>query len=279
MKKHLRNGNKGNKVAKNAVIYARTATWDQASPNPPAAMTAQLEECRKYARAHGLTISREIMALGSAGREQFEAMVSYVKANPACRTVLVEKTDRLFRNWHDCVRIEDLVQELDLEIHLVREGRVISANSKSQDKLVRGVHALVARNYLENLREEITKAQTAKAKNGTFPGRAPFGYLNQSRKIEVDPVTGPVVRLIFDIYKTGKHTLGSLEQAIHNTTGRAIHPSSLRQILRSRFYTGVFVWDGAEYSGKHKPLVDRKTFAKVQRLISAQSSLRVRRMR
>jgi len=155
------------------------------------------------------------------------------------------------------------------EIHLVREGQVISANRKSQDKLVRDLHVLMTRNYLENLREEIRKGQNQKAKNGKFPGRAPFGYRNQFGKIEVDPVTAPVVRLIFCTYKSGKHTLGSLRQAIHETTGHAIRPSSLRKILTNRFYTGLFVWDGAEHIGNHKPLVDRKTFKKVQRALAA----------
>jgi hypothetical protein len=43
-------------------------------------------------------------------------------------TTLVEKTDRLYRNFRDCVTLENL----DVEIHLPKEGQIISKDSKSQ---------------------------------------------------------------------------------------------------------------------------------------------------
>jgi len=42
-------------------------------------------------------------------------MVSYLRAHPECRILLVEKTDRLYRNFKDYVTIDDL----DLQIHFV----------------------------------------------------------------------------------------------------------------------------------------------------------------
>jgi site-specific DNA recombinase len=45
-------------------------------------------------------------------------MVAYFKANPSVRVILVEKTDRLYRNIRDWVTID----ELDVEIHLPKEG-------------------------------------------------------------------------------------------------------------------------------------------------------------
>ena len=49
--------------------------------------------------------------------------------------MLVEKTDRLYRNFRDAVTLEDL----DVEIHLVKEGQVISKDAKSQAKLIHGI--------------------------------------------------------------------------------------------------------------------------------------------
>ena len=54
--------------------------------------------------------------------------MQFLSRNSGCRVVIVEKTDRLYRNFRDCVTLEDL----DVEIHLPREGQVISNNSKSQ---------------------------------------------------------------------------------------------------------------------------------------------------
>jgi site-specific DNA recombinase len=56
------------------------------------------------------------------GRTNFEQMVRHLKTHANVRTVLVEKTDRLYRNLRDWVTLD----ELDIEIHLVKEGVVLS---------------------------------------------------------------------------------------------------------------------------------------------------------
>ena len=80
-------------------------------------------------------------------------MLEFLRANPNIRTVLVEKTDRLYRNFKDYVTLEDY----DLEVHLVKEGTVISKDSKSHDKFIHGIKVLMAKNYIDNLSEEISK--------------------------------------------------------------------------------------------------------------------------
>jgi site-specific DNA recombinase len=89
----------------------------------------------------------------TTGRKQFGEMVQYFEKHPEFRVVIVEKTDRLYRNFHDCVTLEDL----GIEIHLPKEGQVINKDSKSQAKLVHGIQLVIARNYIENLREEVKK--------------------------------------------------------------------------------------------------------------------------
>jgi recombinase len=68
-------------------------------------------------------------------------LIEYLKANPEVKTVLVEKTDRLYRNFKDYVTLEDY----DLEVHLVKEGSIISKNSKSHDKFIHGIKVLMAK--------------------------------------------------------------------------------------------------------------------------------------
>jgi len=43
------------------------------------------------------------------------------------------------------------------EIHLPKEGQVISKDAKSQDKFFHGIQLVIARNYIENLREELRR--------------------------------------------------------------------------------------------------------------------------
>ncbi len=60
-----------------------------------------------------------------AGRIAFGEMLAFLRKNRTCRILLVEKTDRLHRNLKDWVTLD----ELGLEIHLVKENIVISQDS------------------------------------------------------------------------------------------------------------------------------------------------------
>jgi DNA invertase Pin-like site-specific DNA recombinase len=44
--------------------------------------------------------------------------------------------------------------------------------AKSQAKLIHGMQLVLARNYIENLREEVKKGMREKAEQGLYPGRA-----------------------------------------------------------------------------------------------------------
>ena len=68
------------------------------------------------------------------------------------------------------------MDELDVEIHLVKEGVVISRDSKSSEKFVHGIKVLMAKNYIDNLSEEARKGQLEKAEQGIWPTKAPLGY-------------------------------------------------------------------------------------------------------
>ena len=78
-------------------------------------------------RAQKLTVLREFVDVETAkqaGRSQFGEMLAFLKAKPACRTILVEKTDRLYRNIKDWLTID----ELDVTVHFVKETRSSAAS-------------------------------------------------------------------------------------------------------------------------------------------------------
>src|SRR5207245_5341032 len=129
-----------------------------------------------------------------------------------------KKTDRLNRNLRHAVTLEDL----DIEIHLVKEGQIISKDAKSQTKLIHGMHLVLARHYIENLREEVKKGMREKAEQGMYPGRAPFGYRNNKaeRTIEVHTENSAIVKRIFDLYASGQYSLAHLRSVIRTEAGR-----------------------------------------------------------
>ena len=246
-----------------AVLYARVSSKDQEKEGY--SIPAQLKLLREYAQKHGFTIVNEFIDVETAkatGRKHFGEMLKFLKGSRDCRTVIVEKTDRLYRNFRDFVTLEDL----NVEVHLPKEGQIISQESKSQAKLVHGIQLVIARNFIENLKEEVRKGMREKAEQGIYPTRAPFGYRNNKlqRTIEVDPDKAPILKRMFQLYATGQCSLAKLGKSVSEEFGIRHPKSYLERILKNPFYVGLFVWEGKTYKGTHPPLFSNDLFEKVQ---------------
>src|SRR5689334_25147211 len=95
-------------------------------------------------------------------------MVKFLKRS-SVRVLLVEKTDRLYRNLKDYVTVD----ELDLEIHFVKENVIVSQDSRSSEKFMHGIKVLMAKNFIDNLSEETKKGMLEKAEQSIYQiGRA-----------------------------------------------------------------------------------------------------------
>ena len=85
---------------KDAVIYARVSSKDQEREG--FSIPAQLKFLREYALKNNFHVSREFIDVETAkttGRKQFGEMLQFFGRNPGCRILIVEKTDRLYRNF------------------------------------------------------------------------------------------------------------------------------------------------------------------------------------
>jgi site-specific DNA recombinase len=125
-----------------AVLYARVSSADQEREG--FSIPSQRKLLREYPRQHRLTILQEFVDVETAkqaGRAGFGEMLAFLKATPACRTILVEKTDRLYRNFRDYVTLE----ELAVAVHFVKEHTVISPEFRSSDKLMHNIKVVMAK--------------------------------------------------------------------------------------------------------------------------------------
>ena len=257
-----------------AYIYARVSSREQEREGY--SIPAQRKLLSEYAVTRDFEVVHVFIDVESAknpGRKEFGSMLRLLQNGSECRIVLVEKTDRLYRNRTDSLMFEELIENHGVEVHLVKEGRVISKNSRSQDKFMHDIHVAVAKNYIENLKEEVKKGMREKAEQGIYPACPPFGYQNNkvARIIEVDPVRAPVLRHIFELYATGHYSLTPLRKAVQAEHGVNFARSYLEKILKNRFYLGYFVWQGIEYKGTHEPLITVDLFEQVQRVFAGRT--------
>ena len=139
---------------KKAVIYARVSSNDQEQTG--FSIPAQLQMLRDHANKAGLEVVEEFLEVESAskaGRKEFSRMVQLITNDNSITEILVEKTDRLYRNFKDHVMIDDL----GINIQFVNDGRVIGKDSKSSDRFVHDIETAQARLYLNNLSDEVKK--------------------------------------------------------------------------------------------------------------------------
>src|SRR5450432_454330 len=195
------------------VLYVRVSSKDQEAEG--FSIPAQSRLLREYAASKGFVIVREFEDVETAkvsGRSHFNEMLAYLKKHHAtCRTILAEKTDRLYRNLKDWVTLDDL----DVEIHFVKENEIASRSSGSSEKLIHGIKVLMAKNVIDNLSEETRKGMLEKARSGIYPSFAPVGYRNVDgpngkRIIKPDPVAAELITELFARFSTGRYSLDGL---------------------------------------------------------------------
>ena len=269
-----------------AVLRARVSSKEQEEEG--FSLPAQIRPLQEYAARNSFVIVQEFIDVESAktgGRAGFNEMVAYLKKHQStCRTILVEKTDRLYRNIKDWA----VLDELGVTIHFVKENVIIGPESRSNDQFVHGIKVLMARNYSLNLGEETIKGMLEKARAGIYPSFAPVGYRNADgpagkRVIVADPDTAPVITELFDRFATGSYSIKALvaELRVEGITlrGRRFSSSTVHQILRKRLYMGDFDWDGTTYQGTHEPLVTRECWERVQALLEARARTKTRKVK
>lgn len=117
-----------------AVIYARVSSEEQKKEG--FSIPAQLDLLRNFARKNNIQIIKEFEEAETAkqaGRHQFNEMLKFLKKSKDVKTILCEKTDRLYRNFKDYVNLD--VDTTGYTVYLVKEGVILSPKSTSHEKL------------------------------------------------------------------------------------------------------------------------------------------------
>jgi site-specific DNA recombinase len=272
---------------KQTVIYARVSSKEQEKEG--FSIPAQLKLLKEYAAANGFTIAQEYVDVETAkqtGRAAFGEMIAYLKAHRSVRAMLVEKTDRLYRNLKDWVTVD----ELDVELHFPKEGVALSRESRSSEKFMHGIKVLMAKNYIDNLSEEARKGMQEKAEQGIWPTKCPLGYRNITgpdgkRIIATDPAIAPLIAKLFEWYARGDISLKEAARKAHTAglayprSGAKVPVSTIHTILRNRLYTGWFEWNGKLIQGRHEALIPVELWERVQGVLDGRFAKKAKRGR
>lgn len=251
------------------VMYVRVSSDDQ---RDGFSIPAQIELLVNYARDKNFRIVRifeESMSAKDSGRIEFNKMLRYLRNHPEVKTILVEKTDRLYRNFKDYATLDDT----KYEIHLVKENEILSKDSTSHQKLIHGLKVLLAKNFIDNLREETIKGRRKKAQEGFIVGGAPYGYKKINKNdADVVPEQAYFIQQAYKCYLNGMSLAETREELmrqgiIYRPHQPVISRGHLHRILSNPYYTGNVPYHGELFPGKFRAIVSMETFNKVQTLL------------
>ena len=252
---------------KTCFAYIRVSTVKQGEG---VSLEAQKDAINIFADRHAITVSKwfeEKETAAKKGRPIFNRMVSELQKHKA-DGIIVHRIDRSARNFADWAKIGDLA-DAGFDIHFATE----SLDFRSRGgRLAADVQAVVAADYIRNLREECIKGLNGRLKQGLYPFKAPLGYQNNGggKPKTIDPVRGPLVRTMFELYATGNFSFWALVpemklRGLRNEQSKPVAKSGIEKILRNPFYAGImFVKSsGKSYPGIHEPLISVELYRKV----------------
>jgi DNA invertase Pin-like site-specific DNA recombinase len=248
--------------------YIRVSTQKQGEG---VSLEAQKEAITGFASRNNLTIIEwfeEKETAAKSGRPVFTRMLKLLERRKAAG-LIIHKIDRSARNLKDWAIISDL-SDAGIDVHFATE----SLDFRSRGgRLTADIQAVIAADYIRNLREECLKGLYGRLKQGLYPFRAPLGYLDQGagRPKIPDPATAPLITEMFSLYATGQYSLRTLRteitrQGLRNLHGQPLSMCGVETILKNTFYVGVITLqrNGQSFQGIHQPLIHTSLFTRVQ---------------
>ena len=276
-------------------------------------LKAQRRELKSFAEKHNLKIVATFEESASAykiGRPQFNKMLAEIEKGKA-NAILVYHLTRIARNSFDGGRVIYMMDEgLIKEIKTPEKAYCASIGD---DKFIMQIHFAMAKKSSDDTSQFVKRDIQSKILKGEYPVSAPIGYLNldefgriagkrfdnkkqelienciktekrKPKRIEQDPILAPIIKELFQLYASEKHSLDnlrykSLELGIKGVRNdNQLTKSTLVRMLTNPIYYGAIPWKGEIHEpeqlpeeSRHIPIIDKKLFSEVQSILNNKS--------
>jgi len=263
------------------IAYVRVSTVRQGEKG--VSLQEQERAIKEYASRNNLTITdwfEEKKTAAKRGRPAFSKIMALLKQGKA-DGVIMHKIDRGARNLRDWADLGELI-DAGVAVHVARDS--LDLHSRG-GRLSADIQAVVAADFIRNLRDETKKGFYGRLRQGLLPAPAPLGYLNNGKGTvkTIDPVRGPLIREAVERYASGRYSIRSLQREMkgRGLTGRSGKPvavSSLTLILKNPFYMGLIhiKRSGESFAGIHEPLIGAGLYRTVQERLRGRTQSKVR---
>lgn len=208
--------------------------------------------------------------------------------------ILVKSISRFARNATDCLETLRELKSIGVGVYFEEQG---IDTSEMTGELLTAMFSAIAQKESESISDNMRWSYQHRMKSGEFiTCKAPFGYRLKNGMLEIYESEAEIVRMIFDQYLSGqsKDEIAALVTTLGVPTrdGKGYwQHSSISYILRNERYVGdallqkEYTTDTLPYKKKrnhgereqyyliqsHPPIIDRKTFDAVKKLLDQRS--------
>ena len=254
------------------IIYVRKST--DVEDKQVLSVEAQIVELRKYAADNNLQVIDTVVEKKTAkvpGRKKFNNMLRRVETGEV-NGILSWHPDRLARNSVDGGQI---IYLLDQSLLVALKFPMFWFENTSQGKFMLSMAFSQSKYYVDNLSENTKRGLRQKVRRKEYPGLAPLGYINDVRHktIIVDKRRAPLVIAAFEMYAEGNYTIQDIadflkSRGIMTKGGLPLHRDQIKNMLANPFYYGHFRYAGEIHEGKHKGIIEKSLFDRVQAVVA-----------
>ena len=246
---------------KHTALYLRVSTEAQADEGY--SLAAQAEKLEAYCRMKGIGRFTQYVDGGFSGsnlsRPAVTQLIDCIRRGEVER-VVVYKLDRLSRSQKDTLYlIEDVFAPHGVDFVSINEN--IDTGTPYGRAMI-GILSAFAQLERENIFLRTRMGMVERVRQGYWPGggKIPFGYdYDAAKGILVPNRDADTVREIYARYLAGE-SAGSIARALGLR-----YEHLVRQILDRESNTGIILYKGERYPGRHEPLIDRETWLRAQR--------------
>ncbi len=248
-----------------AVIYARYSSDSQREES----IEGQIRECTEYAERNGITILTSYidraLSARTADRPEFQRMIKDSNKE-LFDIVLVWKLDRFSRDRYDSAHYKRILKKNGVKVISAKENISDGPEGIILESMLEGY----AEYYSAELSEKIHRGQRENALKGKNNGGGiPLGYvLGQEQKLEINPITAPIVLETFTRYADGETMRAIIDdlnsRGLKTKRNKPFSLSSFSAMLANRKYIGEYHYQDIIIPDGVPAIVPEELFYRVQ---------------
>ena len=263
-------------------VYGRKSS--ESEDRQVLSIDAQIDNARDIAKNLGIRIPEENILVESKSakttnnRPVFKEMYDQIERG-AINAIIVWHADRLSRNAIDSALLIDQMDRGKL-VEIITPGQTY--RNTPMDKFMFMLACTQAKMENDKKGIDVTRGLEKKARNGVFPGPAPFGYKNNkyaekgNKTIESDTERLPLIRKMIELMLTGVYSpleireIATNEWGFRTPTGKKVGRSTIYRFFTNTFYYGMYEYplrSGKWYQGTHETVMTEEEYDKIQVLL------------